>query len=298
MAYIVIAYIVMAYIVMAYIVIACIVMAYIGMAKSQVLVIDEVLDMRLSGVHARLTPLKSTTVKQLPAKFILSEVGGYSVDMLWTDSDGMHQSCALLRSFNLSCSSKDGYFQQVWQRAKSYIVMAYIVMAHIVMAYIVGYFRQVWQRAKSCTVMAYIVMAYIVMAYIVGYFRQGQICVKRCESDYIAKSDECEAKASSNAKIIIGAVLGGFALIALGIGAWYSRKNRESLLALLKSFLLNEAYLLVGSVLEILDYVSTPRMISPCHRHWQFVCLLMCVHESMKCHRRCDGIQRRYDEQV
>ena len=158
--------------------------AEVGMGKSQVINIDEPQDIQKTGVRARLTPLKSTTEAPLPAKFIISEVGSYSVDMLWTNGNGTQKSCALLQRFEISCS-RDGYVQH------------------------------------------------------------GSVC-------------EAEAEASSKAQIVIGSVLGAIALVALSIGAWVSRNNRESLLPLLKSFLLNEAYLLVGTVVEIVDYWSTP----------------------------------------
>ena len=86
--------------------------AEVGMAKSEVLQIDKLQDMPKNGVQARLTPLKSTTEAELPAEFSISEVGGYSVDMLWTDVHGTHQSCTLLQRFNMTCDSKEGYFQQ------------------------------------------------------------------------------------------------------------------------------------------------------------------------------------------
>ena len=57
--------------------------------------------------------------------------------------------------------------------------------------------------------------------------------------------------------VIIGAVIGACVLIALSVGGWYARKNKGSVIALIKSFLMNEAFLLIGSGIEILDYAST-----------------------------------------
>ena len=94
---------------------------------------------------------------------------------------------------------------------------------------------------------------------------------------------------SSRLKVIIGAVVSAIVLMALCVGGWYAAKNWGSVTELLLSVAMNEAFLLVGLALEVLDYAST---------HTLHQCIYMRnLHEEMyKMHRRCNRIETRCDK--